>query len=446
MSMHDTVERTWQPTASQSFWLDLESHTHVHQTWKLETAPDPDALQQAMNFVVRRHAMMRTAFVLDEQRRWQAVTRSHGALSIEVVSFDSVPPDVALGEARALARERVKQPFTLQAAPLVRLMLVRLSDGGALVLFVAHHSVCDAWSCAIVFAELLRACAHYRVGSEPDLPSLPLEFADYAREQSEWLLSAAAAPHTEYWRLLVGDGFDPFRLPHDRQTPAHLSMDLPRVRGSLGHEFLAALRLWCREERVTVFACVATALAIAIARWSRMDEVFFLVIHLGRTRAELAGIVGTFTDSWLLRASLPPCMTLRDAIRRTRAAQIEASSHLRVTPACALEHLTSAGIVLSPWIMLNFLPWRPPTSTRPLARRIDLVPSSGQFDAGSAVGMVINATEFASSLDWQVQHNCGLFEDSTIEKLSASLAEILRGMASDADQPIQSPPHPLACL
>jgi len=78
-------------------------------------------------------------------------------------------------------------PFDLEHGPLIRGRLVRLGEDDHALLVTMHHIVSDGWSMGILineFSELYRA---YRDGVEAKLPELPIQYADYAAWQHQWL-------------------------------------------------------------------------------------------------------------------------------------------------------------------------------------------------------------------------------------------------------------------
>ncbi len=427
--------RAWPPTVAQVAMLDIRPPHHVHQVLHLEKAPDAALLQAALDGVVVRHSMLRTTFIPDRELGWQATTHSKLPTMLEVIELGSMTPAASLERIRELAQERTDEAFNLATGPLMRLTLLMLSDGTALLIFVAHHAVCDAWSTAIVLAEMLRLYAGLEQGQPSRLPPVTFEFPDYAGQLKEWLQSPAAQPHIRYWESMVGRG-EPFDVPHDRTSPPGASLDLPPVQGVVPAEIAGRLRQLSREEQVTVFACVATAVAVSLAEWSGRSDAVFWILHLGRPRVELAAAVGTFASSWVLRIDLARSSTLRKAIRNTHALQVSAAPHTGVTPDVTIGHLTSCGIPLASPIILNFLPYRASRANGPSlpVRRIDLIPGRGRFDPSSGIAMVINAVETQDSIHWSIQHNCGMFEDSTIVKLSGQLAQALRTLAFEADR------------
>ncbi len=103
-------------------------------------------------------------------------------------------------EATRIART----PFDLRQGPLLRVGLIRLSEQEHVIVVVMHHIVCDGWSMQLIveeFVELYRAAVEVR---EPRLKVLPIQYADYAAWQREWLEAARAGPPARLLARAVG--------------------------------------------------------------------------------------------------------------------------------------------------------------------------------------------------------------------------------------------------
>jgi NRPS condensation-like uncharacterized protein len=106
---------------------------------------DRAALAAALGELVHRHEALRAVF-------------SGDGLSMLVNESADIPlRDVdctARPEALAqLLEQVVREPFHLERGPLARAHLARLSPAEHVLVFTAHHIVCDGWSAAVIVRE-----------------------------------------------------------------------------------------------------------------------------------------------------------------------------------------------------------------------------------------------------------------------------------------------------
>jgi acyl carrier protein len=202
---------------------------------------DVDALERAVNEVVRRHEALRTTFVLVDGRPVQVIAPSL-TLSLRPIDLTDWPEDRRRPEAGRLAYEEQCRPFDLARGPLVRATLLRLGERDHAVLLTMHHIVTDGWSFTVAAGELAALYAAYREGRPSPLPEPPIQYADFAHWQRGWLQGEVLEDLLRYWRGRLA-GLPPLELPTDRPRPAvrtargalpPLRADRPVVPGAAG--------------------------------------------------------------------------------------------------------------------------------------------------------------------------------------------------------------------
>lgn len=196
-----------------------------------------------------------------------------------------------------------------------------------------------------------------------------------------------------------------------------------------------------------MFACLVAAFGIAVRFWQQRGEVFTWIVHTGRHRQELEGLIGLYADAWLLHMSVGNQSSFRQAMRGAMAAITEAMPHMRTTPPAMLPLIKRACRGAShKSIMFNFVPYTASTSViadaasgieassghraRPLD---DWTQTPGRFELGSPFAVHCMMFEGTESVSWEIQHNSELFEDATLERVSACLARILEAIAVNPD-------------
>src|SRR5262249_26188459 len=121
--------------------------------------------------------------------------------------------------AAELAQE-ASAPFDLEHGPLIRGRLLRVSDQEHVLLVTMHHIVSDGWSMGILTKELSALYRAYKLGQSDPLPPLPVQYADYAAWQRQWLSGEVLAQQSAYWQRKLSDVPVVLELPTDRRRPA----------------------------------------------------------------------------------------------------------------------------------------------------------------------------------------------------------------------------------
>jgi amino acid adenylation domain-containing protein/non-ribosomal peptide synthase protein (TIGR01720 family) len=268
----------------------------------LEGSLDLGAFEAAWQDAAARHAILRTAFAWEGLERPLQVVHKRGAIPVERLDWSGL--DGRGQEERLasyLAADRAKG-FRLDALPLVRVAVARLSAERHRLVWTFHHALLDGWSLPVLLGEVFAAHGARAKGEVPR-PAAPFAFRDHVA----WLAARDEAAAEAHWRealrgvraatpLVVDHPADP-RLP---PAGGEAEMRLP-------HETTERLRAMAREHRLTLGTVVAGAWAALLARYTGEDDVVFGATVSGRP-PELPGIesaVGLFINTVPLRTRVP---------------------------------------------------------------------------------------------------------------------------------------------
>src|SRR5215216_504540 len=162
------------------------------------------ALETCLDEIIRRHEVLRTTFVtLEGQPRQVIAPASRFRLSVVDVSELSEAEREA--ESRRLLDEQSRQSFDLSTGPLFRILVVARGEEDHVIVFTMHHILCDEWSMRVLISEVSELYTAFSVGRRPLLPMLPIQYADYAIWQRQWLEGAEFERQLVYWREQLHD-------------------------------------------------------------------------------------------------------------------------------------------------------------------------------------------------------------------------------------------------
>jgi pristinamycin I synthase 3 and 4 len=281
------------------------------------------ALGRALTEIVARHEVLRTSFPAPDGTPYQRV---HQPAPLDLPLVDAgAEPDPVLAADRAVAAA-AGEPFDLLTEPGLRARLVRLCDEDHVLVLVLHHIVCDEWSAGVLREELSALYAAFTAGRPSPLPSLPVQYADYAVWQRAWLSGDRLTEQLRYWRARLS-GLQPLDLPTDRPRPLARSAAGGVVEFTVPDEVTAGLRLLCRRHGVTSFMVLLAAFQVLLGRYTGRDDPAVGVPVAGRTRAEVEPLIGFFANTLVLRAELAGDPPFAELLGRVRAAALGAFAH-----------------------------------------------------------------------------------------------------------------------
>jgi amino acid adenylation domain-containing protein/non-ribosomal peptide synthase protein (TIGR01720 family) len=430
--------------AQQRLWFldQLQPGTATYNlpsALKLEGTVEVEALRGALHALVRRHEALRTTFVVHEGEPTQHV---HAELPLElpVVDLSALSEAEREEAARRLAHEEAQRPFDLARGPLMRARLVCLTPGRHLLLVTLHHIISDGWSSAILVREL-GAYYHERTGGPPSrLAPLPVQYADYAVWQRQWLQGDVLEQELDWWREQLAGASAALELPTDRPRPAVRTHQGAMLPVTLPRSVSEAVKALAQRERATPFMVLLAAWQLLLARYSGQDDVCVGSPIAGRTRSETEGLIGFFVNTLVLRARLggnPPFLQL---LAQVREVTLGAYAHQEVPFEKLVQELQpERDPSRTPLFQVMFILQNAPVSSLSLpGLRMEATGSGGGSTA--KFDLTLSLSESAEGLTGVLEFDTGLFEQATVERLLGHLRILLEGLLAQPGQPVFSLP------
>src|SRR6185369_14106547 len=250
--------------------------------------------------IERRHEALRTVFDVRDGAPVQVI-RPAAPFALPVVDLSRLPEGRREELVPRLAGDEARRPFDLARGPLLRGVLLRLTDSGEtgdhVVALTVHHIASDGWSTGILVREVAALYAALALGRPSPLPELPVQYADFAVWQRSWLDGEVLEDEIAFWRRQLA-GLPPLLdLPLDRPRPAkqsHRGASLPlRLPAALTRQATAL----ARREGATLFMVLLAAFQALLARLSGQDDLAVGSPVAGRNRMETEGLIGFFVNT-----------------------------------------------------------------------------------------------------------------------------------------------------
>ncbi|MCW6009376.1 amino acid adenylation domain-containing protein, partial [Micromonospora sp. CPCC 205371] len=422
--------------AQQRLWfldqLEPESTEYglalpIRWTGRLDVA----ALGRALAGLVARHEVLRTRLVAGPDGTAQQVIDPPGPFPLHVVDVSGAADPVAA--ARPLVQRAVAAPFDLAGGAPIRASLLRLAGDEHVLVVSVHHIAFDEWSDGILRREL----AALYDGAE--LPPLPVQYADFAAWQREWLSGPVLAGQLAYWRRQLS-GLTPLELPADRPRPPVRSSAGASLRFAVPAGTAAALRSLARDSGATMFMTSLAAFSVVLGRYCDTSDVAVGSPVANRNRAETEGLIGLFLNMLVLRTDLSGDPTFGELVGRVQRTALDAFAHQDVPFEQLVEDLvTERDRSRTPLfqVMFNYAP-----ADRDDAGPASTQPATDLLDAALQVkyDLALTVAERGDGLGGELQYSTMLFAPETAGRIVGSLLSTLEAVAADPTVPISRIP------
>ncbi|HJR06705.1 MAG TPA: amino acid adenylation domain-containing protein, partial [Pyrinomonadaceae bacterium] len=419
--------------AQQRLWFldQFEPESAVYNipaAVRLSGALDVAALERSFNEVVRRHEILRTGFALVDGQPAQEIADSLN-MALPVLDISGMSEDEREAEVRRRASAEAQLPFDLTRAPLWRATLLRVADDEHVLLLTMHHIVSDAWSMGILIREVATLYEAYTRGAASPLAELPIQYADFAHWQREWLAGEALEAQLSYWREQLRDSPKLLELPTDRPRPAVQRYHGASEMFTLSRELTDELQRLSRQEGVTLFMTLLAAFQTLLARYAETNDVAVGTPIAGRSRAELEGLIGFFVNTLVLRTDLSGQPTFLELLGRVREVTLGAYAHQDVPFEKLVEELQPAReLSHAPLFQVMFTLQNAP---RPSLELPGLTLAQVELDTGTAMfDLSLSVEETPRGLFGVFEYNTDLFDAPTIKRLAGHLQNLLAGVVA----------------
>ncbi|HEU4322017.1 MAG TPA: amino acid adenylation domain-containing protein, partial [Roseiflexaceae bacterium] len=413
---------------------------NIPSALRLKGRIDEAAFERSLRVIVQRHETLRTTFTMVGDQAVQVITPD-APLDIARVDLRQLPADEREARARQLAFAEVETPFDLGQGPLIRVMLIRLAEDEALMLFTMHHIISDGWSISVVMRELSLLYSAFARGEEPALPPLPVQYADFARWQRGWLDrpdETGTSPiqrQINYWKGQLAGLPAALDLPTDRPRPAVQTFNGAGHWFELSPALTAGLNELSQREGASLFMTLLAAFQTLLFRWSGQEDIAVGSPIANRTRAEIEPLIGFFVNTLVLRGDLGGDPSFRELLARVRETTLGAYDHQDLPFERVVEELKPPrDLSRTPLFQVMMVLQNVPFSAIELP---GLILSPAVVDSSAIkFDLELVLVEQQGQLAGQLSYNTDLFDADTIARMAGHFQTLLAGAVADPALPI----------
>jgi amino acid adenylation domain-containing protein len=421
--------------------------TAIHLAGALNLA----ALERTFNEIVRRHETLRTTFMVEDGQPLQAIAPS-ATIPLQVLDLQHLGCEDRDVEAKRMINAQLKHAFDLSTGPLLRVTILALSDTEHILLINMHHIICDDWSLGILIREIGILYTAFAQNQTAPLLELPLQYADFAQWQREWLQGEVLDTQLAYWREQL-NGISTLHLPTDKPRSASQNYRGATQFLELPKPLADALEQLSQQAGVTLFMTLLAAFKTLLYRYTSQSDIAIGSPIANRNRSEIEGIIGFFVNTLVLRSDLAGSPTFRELLDRVRAVTVGAYTHQDLPFEKLVEELhPERSLSHHPLFQVVFGFQNAPMSALELP---GLVPSlinidfkTTRFDLELHLWKCGEDFRSSDGGNWQdteglrgiIVYNTDLFEPATIDRMLNHFKTLLLGIVANPDRQIANLP------
>jgi amino acid adenylation domain-containing protein len=303
-----------------------------------------DRYIQALQLVIDRHDILRTAFLWEDLSEPVQVVCRRAPLIVEELRFDAANGDIVEQLEKRFDPRQYR--LDVRLAPIIRIFIAHDAANARWVMLRIHHHLLEDHTTDELMSEEIHLCLQGQAHLLP--PALP--FRNFVAQTR---LGIPAEEHRTFFRHMLADVDEP-TLPFGlTDVQGNVSM-IAESRSLVDSALASRLRETAHKHGASAASLFHLAWAKVLSQCSGRDDVVFGTVLIGRMHAGQSAerVLGPFINTLPLRLQLGDT-NVTDGIRQThtRMAQLLGHEHasLAVAQGCSA---VAAGPLFS--ALLNF--------------------------------------------------------------------------------------------
>ncbi|OKH20883.1 hypothetical protein NIES593_17295 [Hydrococcus rivularis NIES-593] len=426
--------------AQQRLWfleqLNPSSAYNLSRAIRFSGKLNVTALLNSLNEIVRRHEALRTNFVSQQGKPCQKIAAPF-KLSLPVIDLQHLTESEREIEVQHLAAQEARKGFDLVRDPLLRLTLLRLSQQENVLLFSMHHIVSDGWSTGILVREVAALYNAFCEGKPSPLPELPIQYADFALWQQNWLQGTVLETQLAYWRKQLSDP-SVLELPTPSR-PAVQSFQGATQSILISKTLAESIKALSQKQGVTLFMTLLAAFKTLLYRYTGQEDIIVGSPIANRNRQEIENLIGFFINTLVLRTHLSGNLSFLELLQRIREVTLEAYTHQdlpfeKLVSELQLERDTSRAPLFQVMFVLENAPMPPLELPDLIVQPLDSETGATKFD------LTLYLVDTDDGLTASLEYSTDLFEANAIARMLEHFQILLSGIVTTPEREIATLP------
>ena len=392
------------------------------------------AFEQALDQVMQRHEVLRTAILMVNGSLVPMVLKKR-RVEVKLVDLRHLPEAQREAEAQKAIQQESARPFNFSRDPLFRAFLFQLAEDEHLFFHVAPHIAFEGGSVTILYRELSAFYNGFASANPVQLPELPFQYSDFAAWQRTWLQGERLDRLMKFWQEKLAAA-PTLNLPVDFPRPPIPTMRGVRRSFSISPDLLSASNSFFAAAGTSSYRGLCAAFNVFLHCYSGQTDIRVGSPFLPRCRG-IEDLIGFFVNTVVLRTDLSGDPSFRKLLRRMDIVVHGATAHSDLTFDKILEAVRPPqDLSRNPLFQVNF---RAPNQPYPSLQLNGVTATPAQYlDNGTAKFDLALELESATGQACYFEYSTDLFKEETIVAMEADFKNLLAALIAEPDAPLSA--------
>ena len=425
--------------AQQRMWFinQLEGNSgnyNIPMVYAINSEIDIEVMEQAFKALISRHEVLRSQFVNYEGEGRQ-IAHDGDNFALTFKDLSALPESQKQQQLQLAITQAATLAIDLRYDSMLNVTLVKEHACQYKLLLTVHHIVADGWSMGLITKEFIQLYDALMGANTAQLPTLAVQYADFAMWQRSWLQGEQLAQQVEFWQHALKGIPAVHGLPTDRPRPAKQSYRGAWYDSQLSQSHLQQLEQLATQTDTTLYMVLQSAFSLLLHKVSHQDDIVLGTPVANRRREELIDLVGFFVNTLVMRTQFSSSDTFSDILSRSKAYMLEAQTHQDVPFEALVESIApERSLAYSPLFQIMFVLHN--------NQSVDIESETLQLDierskaALAKFDITLSAIENEHGLGFSWEYNTDLFDQQRIARFDEALHLLLSQIIEAPQQAI----------
>ncbi|MCP5104854.1 MAG: amino acid adenylation domain-containing protein, partial [bacterium] len=317
--------------AQERLWflqeLDAENTAYfVPRIIRMKGDLDVSLIERAFTGIIGRHEILRTVFPAVDGRPVQRIQDPY-PFEIPVIDWSREEKEEQEEKVSQFLREEGQRLFDFIKGPLLRVTVLKLNEKEHLLVLTEHHLVHDGWTQGVLLREFIALFTAFSENRPHRLPGLPIQYADYAIWQRNYLQGEVLTRHLDYWEQKLSGLAPVLDLPVDRPRPPVISGEGALEINRLPGEFTRRVKEFSRKNGATLFMTMSAVFKTLLYRYTGVEDLCVGTGIANRRYREIESMLGMVINTLPLRTAITGDISFRECLNRVKETCLEGYQH-----------------------------------------------------------------------------------------------------------------------
>jgi len=292
-------------------------------------------LEQSIYYLVNRHEALRSVFIDDTS---QVCIFSEFKPEIYFEDISSNKEEQRQNRIINYTREDTNTVFDLSNGPLYKFSLFKLDQNKHVLIFTAHHIICDGWSMGLFLEELGKVYSSYIKGIPDGLDEVNA-FSQYAFDQKKFSNSKEYEQIEQYWIDQFKDDVPILDIPLDFPRPALKTSKSARYDTIIDHDLLSEIKTLGSKNGCSLAITFRAVFEILLYKLSGQNDLVLGLPAAGQAATGNYNLMGHCINLLPIKSHLNEDITFLEYLKDRKFATLDAYDNQQFTFGSLLKKL-----------------------------------------------------------------------------------------------------------